>query len=329
MQVIQWNLAVQRQVGTDWLASVSYLGSETSHMWSLEDINPAIFLGLGACTLNGVSYPVCSTTANQEQRRRFILTYPNGGAKYGDVTRIAPEATSSYNAMLLSIQRRAARGVTVNANYTWSHCISDHPQPEQTAFGTRGNYGWTNGNRRLDRGDCSSSATDRRQVFNVSSVAETPTFSSSALRMVASHWRFSPLVRILSGESIVVTTSQDRALNAMRNQRVDQLLGDVYGDGTPGNFLNVSAFGLPALGTIGNMGMGSIKGPGQWQFDMAVSRSFQVREAQRVEFRAEAFNVTNSLHMKNPEVNFNSSLFGKVTTAYDPRIMQFALKYFF
>jgi hypothetical protein len=331
MQVVQWNLAVQRQVGTDWLASVSYLGSETSHMWSLEDINPAVFLGLGACTLNGVSYPVCSTTANQEQRRRFILTYPNGGAKFGDVTRIAPEATSSYNAMLLSIQRRAARGVTVNANYTWSHCISDHPQPEQTAFGTRGNWGWTNGNRSLDRGDCSSSATDRRQVFNVSSVAETPTFSSPALRMVASHWRFSPLVRILSGESIPlsVTTSQDRALNAMRNQRVDQVLGDVYGDGTPGNFLNVSAFALPALGTIGNLGMGSIKGPGQWQFDMAVSRSFQVREMQRVEFRAEAFNVTNSLHMKNPEVNFNSSLFGKVTTAYDPRIMQFALKYFF
>ena len=50
---------------------------------------------------------------------------------------------------------------------------------------------------------------------------------------------------------------------------------------------------------------------------------------QRLEFRAEAFNVTNSLHLKNPEVNFNSNLFGKVSNAYDPRIMQFALKYFF
>ena len=67
MQVVQWNLSVQRQIGSDWLTSVSYLGSETSHMWSLENLNPAIFMGLGACTLNGVTYPACSTTANPER----------------------------------------------------------------------------------------------------------------------------------------------------------------------------------------------------------------------------------------------------------------------
>jgi len=72
----------------------------------------------------------------------------------GFPSRAGPEGTASYNAMLLSVQRRAARGITLNGNYTWSHCISDHPQPEQTAFGTRGNVGWTNGDRRLDRGNC-------------------------------------------------------------------------------------------------------------------------------------------------------------------------------
>ena len=79
----------------------------------------------------------------------------------------------------------------------------------------------------------------------------------------------------------------------------------------------------------GNVGSGSIKGLGSWQFDLSVSRTFQIREMKRLEFRAEAFNVTNSFNMNNPTTDFNSNLFGKVTSAKDPRIMQFALKYLF
>jgi hypothetical protein len=75
--------------------------------------------------------------------------------------------------------------------------------------------------------------------------------------------------------------------------------------------------------------MGNIRGPGFWQFDLSLSRTFQVREMQKVEFRAEAFNVLNKLIMLEPTFDLNSNLFGKVTQARDPRIMQFALKYLF
>jgi hypothetical protein len=61
---------------------------------------------------------------------------------------------------------------------------------------------------------------------------------------------------------------------------------------------------------------------------MAIRR-FRVKEAQKVELRAEAFNLTNSFRKDNPTTDFNSSTFGQVTAALDPRIMQFALKYFF
>ena len=54
-----------------------------------------------------------------------------------------------------------------------------------------------------------------------------------------------------------------------------------------------------------------------------------MREMQKVEFRAEAFNVLNNVIMMNPTFDLNSNLFGKVTAARDPRIMQFALKYLF
>ena len=207
--------------------------------------------------------------------------------------------------------------------------ISDHPQPAGTAFGTRANVGWTNGNRRLDRGNCSASATDRRHILNLSGVAETPAFSSPALRAVGSNWRFSAILKVLSGESLSVTTSQDRALNGMGGQRVDQLLPNVYGDKSVSNYLNPAAFALPALGTFANLGVGNIAGPGTWQFDVALSKTYQLGETQKLEFRAETFNVTNSFRMENPTTNLNSNIFGQVTSARDPRIMQFALKYVF
>ena len=126
-----------------------------------------------------------------------------------------------------------------------------------------------------------------------------------------------------------VITNQDRALSGNSNQRVNQILPNPYGDKSNKNYLNPAAFQLPALGTHGNVGAGSVAGPGTWQFDLALSRTFQIRETQKVEFRAEAFNVTNSFLMNNPTTNFNSGNFGQVTSARDPRIMQFALKYVF
>jgi hypothetical protein len=332
VHVSQWNLSLQKQLGEDWLLSATYLGNSTIHLWSIQQTNPSMFLGLGPCTLFGVNYTTCSTTANRDQRRRLRLAYPTTGIGdgYGNVAHIDGGGTASYNGLLLSVQRRAARGVTVSANYTWSHCIST-PWIENINSGI-GGTGWNDSNnRRFDRGNCSLTGTDRRHLFNLSAVAETPQFSGKALRVLASGWHLSPIFRVLSGGFKSATTNQDRALSAITGQRVNQVLGNPYGDKSASNYLNPAAFALPAMGTIGNMGPNSIRGPGTWQFDAALSRTFQLREAQKLEFRAEAFNITNSFRMDidKLETNLNSNTFGQVTGALDPRIMQFALKYFF
>jgi hypothetical protein len=62
---------------------------------------------------------------------------------------------------------------------------------------------------------------------------------------------------------------------------------------------------------------------------MSLSRAFQLREQERLEFRAEAFNVTNSFRPQNPNVTLTNAQFGQLRTAYDPRILQFALKFVF
>ena len=330
MRVAQWNLSVQRQIGNDWLASASYLGSNTIHVWSVRQLNNGVFLGTDPCTINGVRYATCSTQGNLDQRRKFSLENPAVGQHYGYVVKQESGGTAGYNGMLLSVQRQAGRAVTVSANYTWSHCIAD--PGAGTLFGVTGtfNNGWTDtDNRRFDRGNCSEGATDRRHLFNLSGVAETPEFSNPRLRAVASGWKFSPIFRVLSGGYLTVTTSQDRAMNGMINQRVSLLQPNPYGDKSAARYLNPGAFAMSALGTLGSLGMASIAGPGTWQFDAAISRAFQFGETRRVEFRAEAFNVTNSVRLNDPVVNFNAGNFGQVASARDPRIMQFALKYIF
>jgi Carboxypeptidase regulatory-like domain len=328
MHVTQWDLSIQRQVKADWLVSATYLGNATRHLANPQYINPAVFMGLGPCTLQGVTYSTCSTNANTNQRRLLSLANPATGQYYGSIQKLDAGGTASYNGLILSIQRRAARGLTLSGNYTWSHCISDRTGGSSVA--TNGTEGYADPySRRFDRGNCNLSATDRRQVFNLSAVADTPRFSNPALRALGSNWRISPIFRILTGDYFDVQSGQDRALNGGGNQRVDQILENPYGDKSINNYLNLAAFEQPALGTLGKLGTGSILGPGSWQFDAALSRTFQLRESQRMELRLEAFNVTNSFRMNDPVSAFNSALFGKVTTAKDPRIMQFALKYVF
>ena len=74
MEVGQWNLSLQRQISNQWLVSANYLGTKTSHMWTLQQLNPSVFLGLEPCTLGGVQYATCSTTSNNDARRRLNLT---------------------------------------------------------------------------------------------------------------------------------------------------------------------------------------------------------------------------------------------------------------
>ena len=89
-----------------------------------------------------------------------------------------------------------------------------------------------------------------------------------------------------------------------------------------------AAFARPTLGNFGNAGV-NYRGPGAISINMGLTRKFQVRETQTVEFRAEAFNLPNHVNPNNPDASITSVDFGRITAAGDPRIMQLALKYVF
>ena len=163
----------------------------------------------------------------------------------------------------------------------------------------------------------------------MSTVYEMPRFSNPTLRVLGSGWKVSGIVRLLSGGYLNVLSGIDRALQS-GTQRPNLVLLDVY---TPNRsydqYLNPAAFAQPALGTFGNIGSFNIKGPGRITINMGLTRIFQVREKQSVEFRAEAFNLPNRLNAGDPNITLSDANFGRILSADDPRIMQFALKYVF
>ncbi len=320
--VQSWNLSIQRQLSTDLLVSASYLGSQTTHLWIQRAVNQAIFMP-GA------------TTQNTNQRRRLFVENPREGQFFGFMNENEDGGTANYHGMLLSLQRRAARGINIGGNYTWSHCVGDN-----FSAGGPGNGGYLDPNNRdFDRGNCES---DRRHALNLTAVADSPQFTNPTLRMVGTGWRLSGIYRRVSGGYMTITTGLDRKLNGDAGpQRPVQVLADPYGDrDSITRYLNPNAFVQPQLGTLGNMRRNNIEGPGTWQFDVALSRTFQFRERQRIEFRAEAFNVTNSFIpgcegacptgvTGGVTTNLNQNTFGQITTSRAARIMQFALKYVF
>jgi hypothetical protein len=330
-----WNLSIERQFGNSWLVSVSYLGTETSHMWVSRQLNPAVIVP-GPLTCAPGQTTGCNSTTNTNQRRLANLINPQEGKYLAFVDQFESGGTASYNGLIFTLQKRLSQGVSINANYTWSHCIGDVTIASLVG-GTGGTYSDVN-NRRLDRGNCQTGtlagtqALDRRHIVNITPLLEAPRFNGRILRALASDWRLSTSYRFLSGA--FQTTSNglgtDPALTGAAAQRANQILANpLCAHPNAACWINKDAFALPATGTLGNAGRSNIPGPGFFQIDMALSRIFRVRERMNLELRGEAFNLTNSYRAGPVTTARNSPQFGQILSALDPRIMQVALKVVF
>ncbi|HME99052.1 MAG TPA: TonB-dependent receptor [Terriglobia bacterium] len=330
----QWNLSVEKQIGANWLAKASYLGSNTIHFWSPKALNPSQYIP-GNCVAGqyGLAAPgPCSTTTNPTQRRVLTLANPSQGPYYNSIVNLDDGGTANYNGLLLSLQHRLSNHFTVQSNYTWSHCIAD--------LGTTllaGSYTDPN-NRRSDRGQCAG--TDLRHIFNLSAVLQGPTFSQRALRTVASNWQLAIIGSVHSGIPFSATSGIDTDLNGVGGDRATQILANPYCEHKTINcWLNGAAFATPvANGIPSNMKPFTLVGPGFFNMDLALTRSIRLGERQRVDLRAEAFNFANHANFltnspNNPSAvstgQQNGAAFGKILYDVGPRIMQFAVKYAF
>ena len=180
-------------------------------------------------------------------------------------------------------------------------------------------------------------------------IPTTPRFSNKLTRILAGGWQVAPIMEIKSAQFYTVTSGTDRALTVAPGQTPNLVNLNPYPSQQSVNqWVNPAAFAVPALGTYGNLGYNNMKGPGVVQLNMALSRTFPIRERKTIQLRAEAFNLPNHLNASTPNTSplsnttgisaTNVSNFGQITNdisgnnglnSGDYRIIQLAMKFVF
>jgi len=310
MNTQQWNLAIQRQLGSDWLFSASYIGNKSTHRWINVQEDPSTYI------------PGNSTISNSVQRSVISQVNPTAGALIGSLIALNDGANANYHALLLSANHRLSRNFSVLANYTWSHCISEGDfQPELVGSGVQNPFAPLS----AERGNCD---TDVRHIFNFSFLATTPKFEGAVAGRLLAHWELAGIIGWRTGLWLTPLTGTDSSLTNVGSDRPNVVGDPKLSNPTIQEWFNTGAYQINGPGTYGDAAPFSIEGPGAFTFDASLSRRFPITERQNVELRVESFNLLNHPVFGNPGTTFGST-FGRILTANDPRIWQFALKYHF
>jgi hypothetical protein len=317
----QWNVSYQRQLSTNWMASINYLGNYINHVWWSDQINPAVY-GPGA------------TLGNLNQRRVLFQQNQAEGQYYASVQDVRADGTSTYHGLMLQAQRRRAAGFSLQAAYTYSQCMTDR---WNSGPGVDGFSVMIPGNPEADRGKCANSAEHN---LNSSIVYEIPGAGSGVTRALSEGWQVSAILSARSGGYYTVNIGSDVALSGQccaaagaPQQRANQVLSDPFmPDRTYAQWLNVAAFQRPADGAYGTMPLDAIQAVARWNVDLGLSRSIGFAGSRQVQLRLEVFNLFNTVTPGNPQTTMSSTDFGKVTSlaaGTAPRVVQLGIKYQF
>jgi hypothetical protein len=309
----QWDLSYQRQLAGNWLVTAAYLGNKATHLRASVEANPAVYI------------PGSSTVANTQARRLLTLLNPVQGPYYSNVTLADDGVNTNYNALRLSAQHRFSHNFTVLSVYTWSHCLQN-----AETYGNRNNIGSASyqnpNNRDADYGPCDF---DLRHNFATSLVYEMPKLQNRVENQLLGNWQLGTLVSVHTGFPFTPLTGVDNSLTGVKQDRPNMVGSPYVQDKSTLVWLNPAGFAANPLGTFGNAGYNSLIGPRFFDLDANLTRSFQIREHQRFELRFEFFNLLNHTNLNTPVSTLNSSAFGKIQSAADPRILQLAAKFKF
>jgi hypothetical protein len=329
----QWNFTVQKTVGNNLNLEIGYLGSKNTHL-GLPEANlnqlPAADLTQGASLLVKVPNPYygqisASSTLGQPTitAQQLLRAYP----RFTNVELFRDNvADSEYEALQTKLEKRMSRGLTFTFAYTFSKLIDDASTyfsqtiftgPTLTTIGAADAF-----NRKLER-DVSSG--DIRSVFSAGWVYQIPRWRK------ISGWEIAGLVRVQAGDAVPISqaTNFNSALGYAL-QRPNRI-GDpnATSNRSASAWFNTAAFTSAPMFTIGNSSRNPIRGPGLQNADVMIGKTFRVSERINFEFRAEAFNVSNTPPLGDPNASFGAAAFGTITTAGNPRDFEVAGKLHF
>ncbi len=298
----QVNITVEKEIGRSVSVSASYVGAFSKNLAAPVDNNYPV-LGPGA------------TVANVNARR------PYQPGVIGAANVLSSIFGSDYNGFQMSLERRGAH-VSGKAYYSLGSAYED------IDFQGAGLPTVQNATQlSAERGRTSA---DRRHSFVFSGVWKIDYYktSKSFLSKLAQDWTLSTIITLQTGTPLTITAGADRNLDGLSNDRAS-LTGDPDLDhGRPQGELiegwfNTTAYALPALGTNGSGGRGSVVGPGYRNVDLGLFRDITLGGRTVLQLRAEGTNVFNIVNLSNPGVNISApATFGKIRSARDMRRIQ-------
>ncbi len=317
----QWNLSVQHQFAGSTTLQAAYVGQKSTHL-----MVPMPYAQLQLQS-NGTITPSPFLSGNPQLAGDQI----SGTASNGN---------QSYNALQVVLKKSLSSGLEYSVAYTYSKCMTD----------SSGYYGSWGGqatptspyfqnlyDQKAEWGPC---YYDAGQILTSYATYDLPfgrgrkfgKDMSKVADAVIGGWQVNGILSLHGGFPLTISGSDASGTNS-RGARANCLAPvNIFGkQNSPSGgyqWFDPSAFGPAAPGTFGTCGVATVRGPGLHNLDLSVSKFFPITEKQKVEFRSEFINFTNTPILNSPNAGLGSTL-GLLQSAQGARQIQFALKYLF
>jgi hypothetical protein len=348
-----YELSIQRQISSNTVATISYVGNQGHRLVSGVEANPAnqalcLMLSDPAnlasnsappcgqfsetpqftynpATKTGTSTPWVTSSTAPIPNHTFAAVRPLGPL-FDTNPFVSTVSNSRYNSLQGELTHRAG-SLTFSAGYTYSKCMDNASALQESIdpFDPRRSIGL-----------CNFDVT-HSLVFSYDWVLPFDKMVGSGwAKTVASGWTLSGITRFATGLPISLTETDDASLIGANAAGLDvpnysgggKVLADTNPrDGQP--YFNLSLFSPEQLGFLGNSRRRFFHGPGLNNWDMTLAKVTRITESKELELRVEAFNLFNHAQFGNPDGDVTSSSFGIISSARDPRIMQLGARFTF
>jgi hypothetical protein len=298
-KVQNYSFGIQHKLLRDTLLDVAYVGSSGWHQYRQVNLN---------------QLPVGTLQANPGVNANALRPYLG----YANISHNVTASNFNYNSLQAQLRKQFSRGGLFSAAYTWSKAITDASDWNE---GPMDSYNFKN-----ERG---LATYDRRHILVLSYIYPLPFWQQAAgewYKRALGGWQLSGITTLQSGRPLNLGIQGDRAGTGTGGQRPD-VTGDwKEGGKTRDRWFNTGAFALPALGTFGNLGRNVVIGPGTNNWDVSLQKLFRLDEQKSIEFRAEIYNAPHHFSYFGVATTLGAANFGQVTSANDPRTLQFGLR---
>jgi hypothetical protein len=321
-EVQQWNLSVDIEMPKQNVLTVGYVGQHGDHLM--------------------VAMPFLQNqlVGGQVVQGPYLSGNPALRGEIGQISGTASIGRQGYNALQATLRKRFAGGLEYQVAFTYSHGMSD----------SIGYYGQGGGQ--------AGAQSPYWQYLYCQACEMGPTYFDAKLMLVPSFtyqlplgrgrhfgsgwnkpvdaliggWQLGGIWTAHTGYPLTIKMSGDPSGTGARSFRANVIgtPNDPHNVGPGALWLDPSAYAQPALHTLGNAGVGIVRGPGMSRFDLSISKQFHITEAKYFELRGEAFNLFNTPIFQSPaSQTITSTLFGQIRASVGERNMEVVAKFYF